>query len=177
MSFQRRLVVVGLLAAVAFGCERSGPPSGGPAPAFDYAEGSEGCGLFLVYRPNAAQSEAFVVHVDLDKVGLKEGAMTFDLSTPREGVSVTVEVYPRPQKMLHHCQDISDPDGDAPVVWTAVAGKLTVERLPPEKKGDGPATFRVKGSVEGAEFREPRGRTARCPQSIAFDAVVGWFAG
>lgn len=123
-----------VLAAVVVGCDRSGPPSGGPAPAFDYAEGSSGCGQCVVFRPNATKTEAIVIHVDADKIGLKEGVMTFDLATPRDGVSVTVEVYPRPQKTLHHCQDFTDRDADPPVVWTAVGGKLTVERLPPEKK-------------------------------------------
>jgi hypothetical protein len=154
----------------------SGPPPGA-APTFEYELSTAGCARFTVYRTNTNQTEVFVVQGDLDKLGIPEGVKDFDLASAPAELSVTVDMYPKPQKHLHLCTDIWDADSDKPFTWTAVRGKVRIERFPPEKN-DGPMpTFRVKVTVTDAEFRDPLGHSAKCPHTIVLDSPVGWFAG
>ena len=177
-----------LLALLIAGCNtpdspKSGPTTGtvtnlGQAPKFEYELSTGGCARFTVYRSNKENTEVLVVHGDLDKLGIREGVKELDVSSAPKGPSVTVDMYPRPQKHLHLCTDFTHPDSDTPTTWTAIRGKVRIERFPPEKKeGFGPHTFRVKVTVSDAVFRDADGREAKCPKPIVLDAVVGWFAG
>jgi hypothetical protein len=178
----RRIASVFLLLSF-LGCNRAGGPGGGPhssgkTPTFDY-EAASGCGRFHVYRTNKGSTEVFAVSGDLDELGLKEGVKEYDLEAAPKSVTVTVELYPKPQKHLHHCQDFTDPSSDKPEVWTATRGHVKIERFTPGKKDDrNPMPlFRVKVTVTDGEFRSPDGRTARCPHPVELDTQVGWFAG
>lgn len=120
----------------------------------------------------------FVVWADADSIGIKEGVTEFDLMKSPKDLSVTIEVYPRPQKHLRHCQDFTDPESDKPTIWTAIGGRMQVQRFAPEKKAEaGPPNFRVKVTVSDAEFQDPSGRKAKCPDPVVLDTTVGWFAG
>jgi hypothetical protein len=154
-----------------------GPVSGGRAPVFDYAEGGGGCADLQLFSPNQDKSEVLVVWADADRLGIQEGVTTFDLSKASEHLTVTVNVYRRPQKHLHTCQDFTDPESDEPVVWTAVRGTLTVERFPRDKAEGGNRIYRARVKLENAEFREPGGRTAVCPHPVTMEATVGWYPG
>jgi hypothetical protein len=169
---------------LAAGCTRTGPtgPSGGPAAggpalAFDYVEGGGGCADFQLFGPNKEKSEVLVVRVDAERLEIREGIKNFDLAKAPDGLTATVNVYPRAQKHLHICQDFTDPESDEPVVWTAVRGTLTVERFPRDKAEGGNRTYRARVKLENAEFREPGGRTAACPHSLTLEATVGWYPG
>jgi hypothetical protein len=161
------------------GCSPSGESCSpaGAAPTFEYQSSTSGCARFTVYRTNINRTEVFVVHSDLEKLGIQEGVKEFDLSSAPEHLSVTVDTYPKPQKHLLLCTDFTDPDSDSPFTWTAVRGTVRIERFPPEKKDGAAPTFRVKVAVTDAEFRDPLGRSAKCPHTIVLDSPVGWFAG
>jgi hypothetical protein len=168
-----------LVALLAVGCTPAGStgPTGGRGPAFDYAEGGGGCADLQLFGPNKDQSEVLVVSADADRLGIKEGVKTFDLAKATDGLTVTVNVYPRPQKQLHICQDFTDPSSDEPVVWAAVRGTLTVERFPRDKAEGANRTYRARAKLENAEFRGPGGRTAACPHPVTLEATVGWYPG
>jgi hypothetical protein len=152
-------------------------PSNIRPPTFDYQK-TDGCGRFTVYRTNADQSEAFIVHADLDALAKDQLDRDLDLAVHLKTITVTVDMFPRPQKHLHLCTDFTHPDSDPPTTWTAFRGKVRIERFAPEKKKEvGPSTFRVKVTVTDAEFRSPEGHEGKCPHPIVLDAVVGWFAG
>jgi hypothetical protein len=176
----KRLSGIVVLFAIA-GCgptsESGGGSPPGAAPTFVYEPSTAGCARFTVYRSNANQSEVFVVHGDLEKLGIEEGVKEFDMATAPTELSVTVDMYSRPQKHLRLCTDFTDPESDKPVTWTADRGKVRIERFPPKQKDRPLPTFRVKVTVTDAEFRDPLGRSAKCPHTIVLDSPVGWFAG
>jgi hypothetical protein len=180
------------LLSASVGCDRSGESGSlgggdsatGKAPSFEYA-GTGGCARFLLYRTNQDVSEVFVVSGDLDSLGIPEQGrvLEFDLANApvvlgQKTISVTVEMYPRPQKHLHHCQDFTDPDSDKPAIWTATSGRMQIQHFAPEKKAEaGPPLFRLKVTVTDAEFQDSSGRKATCPHPVVLDTTVGWFAG
>jgi quinol monooxygenase YgiN len=185
MSTKSTCLVVLLCAAI--GCERvnqtgsttssGGGTAGEKSPSFEYAK-TGGCARFHVYRTNQDQTEVFVVSADADNMRIKEGITEFDLATKPKGLTVTVESYPKPQKHLHHCQDFTDPESDKPEIWTAMSGRVSIERFPPEMKPEaGPPIFRVKVTVTDAEFQDASGRKAKCQKPVVLDTNVGWFAG
>jgi hypothetical protein len=167
---------------LAASCTRTGstgpggePAAGGRVPTFDYAGEGSGCADIHLFITNKDKSEVLAVWADADQLGIKEGVTTFNLAKSSEHLSVAVNLYPRSQKHLHFCQDFTDPESDKPVVWVAVKGTLTVERLPRDKAEGGNRTYRARAKVENAEFREPGGRTAACPHSLTLEATVGWY--
>jgi hypothetical protein len=173
---------------ISVGCEPANQTtltsSNTPPPTFEYVQ-TDGCGRFVVYATNQGPSEIFVVSGDLDSLGIPEEGrvLEFDLANAplilgQKSMSVSVEVYPRPQKHLHHCQDFTDPDSDKPTTWTATSGRVEIQRFPSHKKEEGRlSTFRLKVTVTDAEFQDPAGRKAKCPHPVILDATVGWFAG
>jgi hypothetical protein len=178
------ILALGLL-LLATGCDRSGGGSGpigptpfGPGPTFDYPAGGSGCSDIHLYLANRDQSEVLIVWADAERLGIKEGLNTFDLATASKDLSVTVNVYPRPQKHLRLCQDFTDPESDEPVVWTGVRGKVTVERFPNDRDAEGRQhTYQARATIEGVEFRDPAGRAVQCPTAITIEATVGWVPG
>jgi hypothetical protein len=148
-----------------------------PEPTFSY-DSTGGCSDLILYRTNKEQSEALVVTADTDKLGLKVGVTAVDLAATPNGLDVVVRVYYRPQKHLHLCTDFLDPNSDTPGVWTAIGGKLTIERFPADPKPEGMSqTYRAKATIENAEFRGPTGYSVKCPHTITLDATVGWYPG
>lgn len=152
-------------------------PSREGVPTFEYG-GTGGCSHFLMYRADADRTEVFVVSAEMDRLGIKPGTTTFDLAKAPKELSVTVEMFPRPQRHLHLCTDYLDPESDKPVIWAAVRGKMTVERFPADPRPEGGIpTFRVKVTVERSAFQDPFGHKVECPRAIVLDSTVGWVPG
>jgi hypothetical protein len=163
------------------GCDRDGgtvpSPTGGAVPTFEYTATS-GCSDIIVYQTNHGPTETFVVSADSDQLGIKPGRSSFELASAPKDLSVTIRVYPRPQRHLHLCTDFTDPESDKPFVWTAVSGRVTIERFPPDPSPEGMSrTFRVKVTVEDAELTDMMGRRVKCPRPIILDTTVGWVPG
>lgn len=175
MWLRRSVVVWLVVAAGTASCNRSGTPGGGSKsaePTFAYDEGG-GCAMAMLYRHNSEKSESLVVSIDAG--GIKEGVTTFNLAAPPANFSVRVNVYPRPQQHLPLCSNLRFERSDTPVAWTAIRGTLTLERFPRDPEPNGSTqTFRLKSTLEGAEFRSPDGRVAVCTRALILEATVGW---
>ncbi|HKA07503.1 MAG TPA: hypothetical protein VKD71_09615 [Gemmataceae bacterium] len=166
---------------LAMACNRPGETgSGSPLgamPTFEY-ESTGGCSNFIVYTTNKGPTEVLVVSADVDRLGIKQGRTTLDIESAPKDLSVTIQLYPRPQKHLHLCTDFTDPESDKSVVWTAVGGKIIIEKFAPDPRPEGTMpTFRVKVTVEDAVFHDVLGRSAKCPHAIVLDSTVGWVPG
>jgi hypothetical protein len=186
MWIKQTCVLVTLCIAV--GCEPASQTtltsSSTPPPSFEYLQ-TGGCGRFTVYATNQGPTEVFVASGDLDSLGIPEEGrvLEFDLANAplilgQKSISITVEMYPRPQKHLHHCQDFTDPESDKPTIWTGISGRLQIQRFAPDKKEEGRlSTFRLKVTVTEVEFQDPSGRKVKCSHPVVLDTTVGWFAG
>jgi hypothetical protein len=176
-----RLAAIVLVPILALACNRNSETGAGPPlgamPTFEYGS-TGGCSDFIVYTTNNGPTEVLVVSADVDRLGIKQGQTTFDLESAPKDLSVTIQLYPRPQKHLHLCTDFTDPESDKPVVWTAIRGKVTIERFAPDRRPEGAmSTFRVKVTVEDAVFQDLLGRSAKCPHQVVLDSTVGWVPG
>src|SRR5262245_22433029 len=148
-----------------------------PEPSFAY-DATGGCSDLILYQTNTGQTEALVVTADTDMLGLKVGVTAFDLAAAPKDLDVAVRVFYRSQKHLNLCTDFLDPNSDTPGVWTAIAGKLTIERSSADPKSEGKSrTYRARATIENAEFRGPTGYSVKCPHTVTLDATVGWYPG
>jgi hypothetical protein len=146
-------------------------------PGFRY-RGADGCGRVFLYSWNDDRTE--VLRIDLDMAAALgapapgksawQGVKTFDLEHAPTGVRVAVDLHPSAVYSLY-CTSVLI-GAERRVVWTAIAGKLTVDvGEAPDDARDG--SFPVTAVLQGATFEAPDRRRIQ----PAFDLVVKTSAG
>lgn len=182
VSVVHRLFLSSVVAACAAAVSASSQIVQAPVatPGFNYSR-SLGCGDVFFYATDADAREVLWVAADFRQLRRSRAVETFDLAAAPTGLVVQVEMYPRTQFNIEHCNDVRIiEEGQAPVVpmiWKAIRGKLVVERGRRGTVPEEPWLFRAKIRLEDAVFHGPGGQTLSIRKTIVLEGSVGWQAG
>jgi len=148
-------------------------PTARVLPHFDYST-SGGCANVFMYRTSSDGLESVVVDVDRRSITLSATDTSFDLSKPPAGLRVWIDLRPR-KGLAPYCTDVVDPAGPAPIVWRAVAGRVTVHVL--ATGGRLGETYSATALLKDVVFEDEQGHRLTQPEPILIEATVGWLPG
>jgi hypothetical protein len=169
------LLFVSALAATS--CDRNGSGIGLRTPTFQYVKDQEGgCGDVFLHKGTADKTEVLWVSADKKKLQLPDkGSKSFDLAAAPDGLTVAVDLWPRPPRFSAYCNDIA-PDVQREATWKAKKGKVTITLSEPQDK-QARGNYKASVRLENVLFEDDAGHQATLKDEAITDVLVGWYAG
>jgi hypothetical protein len=143
-------------------------------PSLTYSD-ADGCGDLFVYGWSDNRTESIAVRADKAKLGLSTTPRTFELSSRRGLIDITVDVFERPRNHWNHCTDLIINDGTPQEAWRAVAGTVAFRLSAPGVRARDPNKYRVTIQIDEAEFVNASGKRIRSAHPIRLTAIAGPF--
>jgi len=146
-------------------------------PSFNYTTYG-GCHNIIVFASTQAETEVLWLRLDLDRNALPSSsqALTRDLSKLVPPARVEVDVYSTADHFMP-CSDVVTVKGsklEAPVIWTARRGTVTVTAVPPTSEV---AEYPVTVQITGAVFEGPDGQKISPPRALTISTRAGRLVG
>ena len=163
------------LGASLLACGAPGAPTAAPATQATFIGRSEGCSDFQMARASADARRFLVVSVSRKLLGLATGTIhTYALGPSLPGVSVHVDVFPKPLTgETPYCNDVGG-QSTAPVRWSARRGSVIIAL---KARTDGREGYYASVRLANLELVSPSGQVLVVAEEAILDQQVGWYPG